>query len=151
MVCLCVVYQTNVHDLRSPFPVSRIASDIVDIFSFEESIPGDVQMSMGDIPSDARQRILQARLDEAKAQGIEIPRSIKCKICCLQFPNPIFHGSSIISVVCQTCKDSIIDKYRPRRRRKKSNPDQGLGEEGSLTRPPPTQSKFPNSLAGWMS
>ena len=65
---------------------------------------------MENMTDDARRRILQQRLDQAKSQGIEIPRRVKCKICSLHFPNPVFDGSSIVSVVCDPCKDSIIER-----------------------------------------
>ena len=36
------------------------------------------------------------------------PKRIKCRMCTNMFDNPILNGSSIVTVVCQTCKDNLF-------------------------------------------
>ena len=36
------------------------------------------------------------------------PKRIKCRMCTNMFDNPILNGSSVVTVVCQTCRSNLL-------------------------------------------
>ena len=42
-------------------------------------------------------------------QFTNAPKRIKCRVCNKMFDNPILNGSSIVTVVCGSCRQSMLN------------------------------------------
>jgi hypothetical protein len=82
------------------------------------------------------------------------PATLACKRCRLPFPNPMFEGSNIVTVVCDDCRPVIVAGVSKGKKRSRPKPR-------AMSSPPPSLSPvqpqpavavagaLPNSLSGW--
>jgi len=57
---------------------------------------------------EAAIKAAEERGDKARKQFPNAPEIITCKICKVDFPNPIFEGSSIVLVTCKECRINMM-------------------------------------------
>lgn len=68
------------------------------------------------------------------------PKRIKCRMCNNMFDNPILNGSSVVTVVCQTCRTNLLGVKTRRAMARKATP----------TPEPTTRSEVPTPRAAQM-
>lgn len=84
------------------------------------------------------------------------PIQVNCRICKSDFPNPILNGSSIVSVVCNSCRMKLCSANKKAAKSKSRVKVTKSASNVSLSSVPKSHiavvaGTTPNSIKGWVS